>query len=364
MQHPKPRGRTTGTTGKLVKSTSGANRDSLSSQSSSTNRSPRTPASEKKRVGRVSELETQVAQLQEELKKTKDHLSESELCQKRAHREAEDAKKQLAATLAKLEESQQQLDEIWACEESRIQELRKISQDRDRAWESELKAVQKHHEMDSAVLAATMNENQKLKIQLQKVVESEATRAKDIESAHGHEVHMLRLELSEALDLVEELKDRLNESKESEARALELVSQTREQLEMVKPGMEKDVVELTEDGDGSDEAARVVELGSALAANAEMENELRRLKVQTEQWRKAAEMAAAMVLGDGDGKFVEQSSESFEFHAPGEKSNSPYSEDTEEDSTNKKTNSMLKKIGVLLKKGQKQFETSTKFCWW
>ena len=68
-------------------------------------------------------------------------------------------------------------------------------------------------------------------------------------------------------------------------------------------------------------------------------------------------MAAAMVLGDGGAKFVEQS-ESFDIH--GEKSNSPNSEDTEEESSNKKNNGMLKKIGGLLKKGQKQFETSGK----
>ena len=43
-------------------------------------------------------------------------------------------------------------------------------------------------------------------------------------------------------------------------------------------------------------------------------------------------MAAAMVLGDGGAKFVEQS-ESFDIH--GEKSNSPNSEDTEEESSNK-----------------------------
>lgn len=333
MQHPKTRGRTTGNTGKPK--TSGVIRDHVSSQSSSINRSPRIPASEKKRVGRVYELETQLAQLQEELKKTKDNLSESELCQKRAYREAEEAKKQLGAALAKLDESQQQLDEIWACEESRIQELRKISQDRDRAWESELKAVQKHHEMDSAVLAATMAENQKLKIQLQKVAESQAAQLKQAESAHD-EVSNLRLELSETLDLVEELKARLNESKD-------------------------DVAQFTEIKEGNDDVAPVVELGFALAANAEMEMELRKLKVQTEQWRKAAEMAAAMVLGDGGGggKFVEQS-ESVDIHGVGEKSNSPYSEDTEEESSNKKSNNMLKKIGVLLKKGQKQFETSSK----
>ncbi|KAL4588048.1 hypothetical protein LXL04_000926 [Taraxacum kok-saghyz] len=142
---------------------------------------------------------------------------------------------------------------------------------------------------------------------------------------------------------------------EAEADEEMLTLMNREQLElMVKSSMEKDAAaQLPEDADGEDEAERAVELGSALAANAEMESELRKLKVQTEQWRKAA----AMVLGDGGGKFVEQS-ESFDIH--GEKSNSPNSEDTEEESSNKKNNGMLKKIRGLLKKGQKQFETSGK----
>ncbi|GJR26950.1 pentatricopeptide repeat-containing protein [Tanacetum coccineum] len=52
------------------------------------------------------------------------------------------------------------------------------SEDWDREWESELKVVQKHHSMDSAALASAMNEIQKLKIQLEKVLESETTQAK------------------------------------------------------------------------------------------------------------------------------------------------------------------------------------------
>ncbi|KAI3706634.1 hypothetical protein L6452_24511 [Arctium lappa] len=329
MQHSKTRGGRQGPIGKLK--TSGANHDNASARSSGTrspkvvlHRSQRAPTSEKKRVGKVSELEIQLAQVQEELKKSKEQLNESESCKKRAHQQAEEAKKHLSAMSTKLQESQQQLDELWACEESRIQELRKISQDRDRAWESELKAVQKHHSMDTATLAAVISENQKLKIQLQKLGENEASQANQAD-----EVQTLRLELSETLDLVEELKIQLNESKDSEARALELVSQIQEELETVKS---KDSGNLTEE--------------AVVAANAEMESELRRLKVQTEQWRKAAEVAAAMVLGNGgDGKFIE----SFDFQS----SCSPYSEDTEDESSSKKSSNMLKKIGVLLKKGQK-----------
>ncbi|KAL8193338.1 hypothetical protein R6Q57_026919 [Mikania cordata] len=200
-------------------------------------RSPRTPTSEKKHPGRISELETQLASLQEELTKVRDELSQSESLKKRAHEEAEEAKKQLTEVSKKLQDSQQQLDEISASEESRLQELRKISQDRDRAWESELEAVKKHHSMDSVTLAAAMNEIQKLKMQLEKVVESEANLTKYAESAHD-EMLKLRLELSETLAIDEELKTQIKDSHDSEARALEVVGQTREQLETIKSTFE------------------------------------------------------------------------------------------------------------------------------
>ncbi|GKD30320.1 interactor of constitutive active ROPs 2, chloroplastic-like protein [Tanacetum coccineum] len=138
----------------------------------------------------------------------------------------------------KFQESEKQLDKISASEESRLQELRKISHDRDREWESELEAVQIHHSIDSAALASAMNDIQKLKIQLEKVSESEDTQAKYADMLK------LRLELSETLHLVDELKIQLNNSKYSKARALAFMSQTREQLETLKSteetlGMEK-----------------------------------------------------------------------------------------------------------------------------
>lgn len=595
MQTPKPRAGTlevpqrTPKTARQLK-TSGTEHDNSSSQSPVTRtpkarspkvvdrRSPRTPTSEKKRPARVSELEAQVANLQDELKKAKDQLSQSESWKKQAHEDAEEAKKQFEEMSEKLQDSQQQLDEISASEESRLQELRKISQDRDRAWESELEAVRKHHSMDSAALASAMNEIQKLKIQLEKVAESEANQAKYAESAHN-EMLKLRLELSETLAIVEELRSQLNDSKDSEARALEVVSQTREHLETTKSAeetlrleklkaveayesltvelekskaqvdalegivsklqmsngnsvgdiddgdndkheelncmkmeaeklrgelegaekryqeeyiqstlqirnayelveqtrnessqkvsileenLEKSKAELevlkqklvekeeklqniseenknlnekpekteiateeatedltnlkkieadledlkqamfdketelkniTEENErlkmeknqvndeavASAEAARLAEkealnklsylteeadkssrkvvrvteqLDLAQAANAEMEAELRRLKVQSDQWRKAAEAAAAMLSGGNNGKFVERTG-SLDTHTIGGRLNSPFSEDMEDESPKKKNGNMLKKIGVLLKKSQK-----------
>ncbi|CAA3012640.1 interactor of constitutive active ROPs 2, chloroplastic-like [Olea europaea subsp. europaea] len=196
-------------------------------------RSPRTPATEKKRPNRVSELETQLSQLQEELSKSKDQLNSSESWKKRAQQEADEAKSQLAAMSSKLEETEKQLVEISDSEDSRIQELRKISQDRDRAWQSELEAVQKQHSMDSAALASAMHEIQRLKIQLDRMAEAEAAQARRADSAHA-DVQNLRMELEKTIDFVEELKSQLSNSKESEAQAIEELTRVQMQLEVVK----------------------------------------------------------------------------------------------------------------------------------
>ncbi|CAN4118173.1 unnamed protein product [Withania somnifera] len=143
------------------------------------------------------------------------------------------ALEQLAAMSDQLEESEKQLLELSDSEEARLLELRKLSQDRDRAWESELEAVQKQHEFDSAALASAMNEIQKLQIQLERVADSEANQARHAESAFA-EIQSLRVELRETLALVEKLRNQLNDSKELEACALEKVSKARMQLEAAK----------------------------------------------------------------------------------------------------------------------------------
>ncbi|KAF3455055.1 hypothetical protein FNV43_RR05503 [Rhamnella rubrinervis] len=196
-------------------------------------RSPRSPVPEKKRPNRITELESQITQLQEDLKKAKDQLRSSESWKKQAQQDAEESKKQLLVLSSKLEESQQQLEDLSASEEARVIELQKISQDRDRAWQSELQAVQRHHSVDSAALASANNEIQWLKVQLEMVAASEATKSKHAESANV-ELQGLKEELTETLSLMENMKNELNECKESEAQAQAVVSETLLQLETAK----------------------------------------------------------------------------------------------------------------------------------
>ncbi|KAL1209907.1 Interactor of constitutive active ROPs 2 [Cardamine amara subsp. amara] len=165
-------------------------------------RSLRTPAKiQKKWTGRTPKVASQISQLQKELKKAKEQLSASEALKKEAQDEAEDTK--------------QQLIEINASEDSRIDELRKLSQERDKAWQSEL-AMQTQHAMDSAALASSMNEVQKLKAQ----------------QSESESVENLRMELNETMPLVEKLRGELFDAKEGEARAHKIVSGTEKQLEI------------------------------------------------------------------------------------------------------------------------------------
>lgn len=181
----------------------------------------------------MKELEVQLNQVQEDLKKAKDQLNSSEAWKKKAQQEAEEAKTQLAAMSAKLEESQLQLVEFSAAEEDRLQELRRISQDRDRAWQSELEAIQKQHSMDSAALGSAMSEMQRLKVQLEKVVKSEAAQAEQSQLASS-ELQDLKQELAETMSTIENLKFQLGDSQKAEANARAMVSETQEQLEAAK----------------------------------------------------------------------------------------------------------------------------------
>ncbi|KAL3644590.1 hypothetical protein CASFOL_009770 [Castilleja foliolosa] len=435
---------------------------------------------------------------EDELKKAKDQLGSTESSKRRAELEAEEAKKHLDVMSAKLEQTQKQLDELSESDDARIQELRKISQDRDRAWQSELEALQKQQSFESAALASAMNEAQKLKGQLERVSQS----------AHK-EIQSLRDELAETLELVEKLREEVNESRENETRAREevtraemelevlktvnavksddylvseleesknrvktleelvgkmsaevtksplsendeselenevgrlraeldaaeksyrdeyiqstleirnayelveraksefshreaelkaeleelkekssvkenelkkielkkLESQIRsvmEENEMLKSEIEKKEIERSRANDEvlikleslADEAAKsskkaervAEELDATQVSNSEMEAELRRLKVQSDQWRKAAEAAATMLSSVNNGKHVERTG-SMEHHKIGRKMGSEHSDDTDDDESPKKWNgNVLRKIGVMLKKGQK-----------
>jgi len=99
------------------------------------------------------------------------------------------------------------------------------------------------------------------------------------------------------------------------------------------------------------------QLEAAQVANTEKEDELKRIKVQCDQWRKAAEAAAAMFSAGNNGKIAERSmsmDNNYNNNVMKNKHLNFYDEiDDWSDLQTKKNGNVLKKIGVLWKKPQK-----------
>uniref|UniRef100_A0ACD5W6P7 Uncharacterized protein n=1 Tax=Avena sativa TaxID=4498 RepID=A0ACD5W6P7_AVESA len=205
-------------------------------------RSPRSPITEKKRPSRLNELDSKVIQLQDELKKTKEQLTASDARKRQAQQEADEAKKQEQDASSKLEELQRQLAEFSAKEESRLQELREIQQERDRAWQSEIDALQKQQSVDAAALSSAMSEVQRLKLQLEATVQSDAARAKQCEYTDS-ELDGLKQEMELRLATIEGLKVNVGESDKAAADANAVATETKLQLEAAKATIDSLVAE-------------------------------------------------------------------------------------------------------------------------
>ncbi|MQL70784.1 hypothetical protein Taro_003147 [Colocasia esculenta] len=190
-------------------------------------KTPKSPASEKKRVSRVSELEAQLIQAQEDLKKTKELLSSCESCKKQALEEVDDAKKQYSTMAADLEDAKRQLLELSGSEGP--EELQKLPQECERALQLKLEALQKQNSVDAADLASAMSEIQNLKLQIEMVVVG--AQAKQAEQAHM-ELEVLKQDMVETISVVGTLRAELNEYEKSEAEYEELLSETQIQLQV------------------------------------------------------------------------------------------------------------------------------------
>ncbi|KAJ4779331.1 ROP interactive partner 5 [Rhynchospora pubera] len=194
-------------------------------------RSPRSPAKDKKRPSKISELESQISGLKDELKKVKDELASSDACKTKAVQEAEATNEQLTAVTAKLEEAQCQLSDFSAAEESRLQELRQISQERDFAWQSELEAMQNQQSADKT-------EIQVLKQQLETITEAEATHSKLLEESKA-ELLSLKEELLARAKTIERLQVNVREVEKGQMEAKGESDEQGRQLEIAKTAIEK-----------------------------------------------------------------------------------------------------------------------------
>ncbi|XP_010456108.1 PREDICTED: interactor of constitutive active ROPs 3-like isoform X1 [Camelina sativa] len=204
-------------------------------------RSPRSPVSEKKRPSRITELESLVSQLQEELKKAKDQISVSETSKKQAEEEAERSRKELQEVSSKLEENQNQFFEVSPLEEETDNTYSLVHQGIiSQECDLEFSATAG----ERAGLAAVAHEIRQLKLQIEMVASSEAGHVKQAE-LHNSEVRLLRGNLMDTIFLVESFKNQLtNNCEVSEAETEAMATETLRQLENAKKAVE----ELKSDG--------------------------------------------------------------------------------------------------------------------
>ncbi|KAL8245136.1 hypothetical protein R6Q59_011394 [Mikania micrantha] len=195
--------------------------------------SPRGPVTElkKNRLGRISELETQVIQLEDALRTVKDQLIVSESWKKQAKIDAEESRNELQALSLRLEESQKLL---YGSSSNKAHDEHNDDQ---LAWKSNLNINQKPNSDDSAALAAALLEIDQLKVKLDTTIESEATKTKQAESAEA-EVHILKENMAETLSRLNKMKNQLEDCKVSESKAQALANETLVQLEAAKKSME------------------------------------------------------------------------------------------------------------------------------
>ncbi|CAA3017577.1 Hypothetical predicted protein [Olea europaea subsp. europaea] len=250
-----------------------------------------------------------------------------------------------------------------------VEQIKSTSSQREAALELELQKLKDEIEELKANLMDKETELQGI------CEENEGLMMRLDNTRSGQREYELEMELQKSKVYVEELRANLmdiekesqNLSEENEALKLRIkeknVSKTNDEvvseLENARAAEEEaltKVIFMAQEVDKSNRrAARVAEqLKAAQAANAEMEAELRRLKVQSNQWRKAAETAAAILSAGNNGKLMERTGSLDSNYIPGMGNiGSPFTEDMDEELIKKKNTNMLRRFGVMWKKPHK-----------
>ncbi|VFQ74643.1 unnamed protein product [Cuscuta campestris] len=333
------------------------------------------------RPSRHSELESQIFELQNDLKKVKEELRFAEALKNQANQEADESKKQLSLLSSKLEESQELLwkqtfpkatqsenlkenlpgtlllvEEMKAqlrdCKVSEAQAKALVnetllqleaarrtaetirSEETQKALEMEISSMKSEIESLSDALEASEVRNTEEETLSTIKIRSAYEFVERMLSSSNQKEAELKAEVQKLSAKVEELKANLMDKEtelqgiceENENLALELENRRSGQEEME---LEREIQCVKENL-----AKKEAEMKKMSDENAEMGAEMRRMKVQCEQWRKAAEAAAAIL-------------------SPGEKERFAEKEDGDEDLQKRKNANMVKRLGISWKKQHK-----------
>ncbi|XP_077227722.1 interactor of constitutive active ROPs 4-like isoform X2 [Tasmannia lanceolata] len=256
-------------------------------------RSPRGPLPEK-RSPRITDLQSQLNQTQEELKKLKEQLASAEAAKRDAQEELEIIKNQIPAV------DPQEINEPDAKEETNYPPpeeniIDENSPETD-VFEVPAVAIPVELEVEPSHIPEPGDFETKPNDECSELVAE----------PENDEVLELKAKLEEKEKVVERFQTENDELKREvlEARAEASMAGVKEEEAALKLSQTRDELDEAKTG-----AARLKEeLEASEGAKLVMEAEMRRLKVQTEQWRKAADAAAAVLAGgvDGNGRRVRE----------------------------------------------------------
>ncbi|ESQ27269.1 hypothetical protein EUTSA_v10019440mg, partial [Eutrema salsugineum] len=277
-------------------------------------RSPRSggphsdPLTQKKLGSRISGLESQLGQAQEELRLLKEQLAKAEAAKKRAQEELHKKKPKQPKPSERDDvpgDGHQETDVFEVLPVEKAKECEKTKKDELASKEDQINLLKARlYDMEKE-RASLGNENESLRNQLKKT-DSEMSSVKAKEDEIASKVNQIGEELEESNEETAKLKKKL-----------ESVEEAKESLE----------------------------------------TEMKKLKVLTEQWRKAADAAAAVLSGgvEMNSRFSERCG-SMEKHFAGRFMGSPGMADDSDDGlgSGKRKGSGMKMFGDLWrKKGQK-----------
>ncbi|KAL2486635.1 Interactor of constitutive active ROPs 3 [Abeliophyllum distichum] len=247
-----------------------------------------------------------------------------------------------------------------------VEQIKSTTSQREAGMESE---VQKAKEKIEELKANLMDKETELQCICE---ENEGLMMRLENTLLGQREYELEMELQRSKADVEELRKNLMEketelqnlSEENEILRMRIKENNRsktsdDELEIARAAEKealKKVNYMSEEVNKSNgRAARVAEqLEAAQASNAEMDAEFRRLKVQCNQWRKAAETAATMLSTGNNLKVMDRTGSLDSNYSSGTGNiGSPFAENVDEDLIKKKNTNVLRRFGVMWKKPQK-----------
>ncbi|KAL3618631.1 hypothetical protein CASFOL_037713 [Castilleja foliolosa] len=315
--------------------------------------------------------------LENDLKTVKDQLSSSETSRKQAEKDVDD--KLVEPDNQNFYPSSQNQDDSSALS-SALHEIEQLKAQLEMVAKSEAKKVRSHVEdiesqlIDSKkseahaiqLVSETLTQLEMAKKTVEALTSSNGCKAKQahdevalelqqLKCKSGHREAELEAELRKSRYVIEEMRESVID-KENELQGIfdenDRLTTRIEDLKIELKNKER-VFEglMAENEKVNKKEARVLEqLEAAQRVNAEMEVELRKMKVQSDQWRKAAEAAVAMVAAaGGNGRVVERNG-SMDYSPRTGRMSSPYSDEEicdDDDLMMKKNGNVLSRFGEL-----------------